>query len=82
MVKETALHLKSGTMTFSGDSTLKNRILPLLILLAAFSLLLLTAHAAVAQEGPVARITLPIRGQTLRGNLTIQGTATSPPQPS
>jgi hypothetical protein len=36
------------------------------------------AATANAQEGPIARITLPVTGQTLRGNITIQGTATSP----
>ena len=39
---------------------------------------LLTYSPALAQDGPVARITLPSRGQTLSGNVTVQGTATSP----
>ncbi|HEY3289859.1 MAG TPA: hypothetical protein VGK87_07015 [Anaerolineae bacterium] len=41
-------------------------------------LVLLTLSPAQAQDAPLARITLPIRGQTLRGSITIQGTATAP----
>jgi hypothetical protein len=46
--------------------------------MAALLTLLIPAVTASAQEGPIARITLPVTGQTLRGNVTIQGTATSP----
>jgi hypothetical protein len=36
------------------------------------------AAPVAAQDVPVARISLPVRGQTLRGGVTIQGTAQSP----
>jgi hypothetical protein len=41
-------------------------------------LLILVAIPATAQDAPLARITVPMRGQTVRGNVTVQGTATSP----
>lgn len=51
-------------------------------IVSAFTIVLaitLLAHTqALAQDGPVARITFPTRGQALSGNITIQGTATSP----
>lgn len=46
--------------------------------LAAILLLLLEPAPAMAQDTPLARITLPVRGQTLRGSVTIQGSATAP----
>jgi hypothetical protein len=33
---------------------------------------------ATAQDAPLVRITLPVRGQTVRGSVTVQGSATSP----
>ncbi|MCL5997798.1 MAG: hypothetical protein M1546_17350 [Chloroflexi bacterium] len=38
----------------------------------------ITAPHVYAQDVTLARITLPVRGQTVRGNISIQGTATSP----
>ena len=38
----------------------------------------ITTPHVYAQDVPLARITLPVRGQTVRGNISIQGTATSP----
>lgn len=40
--------------------------------------LILPLLPSAAQEAPLARITLPTRGQTVRGNVTVQGSATSP----
>jgi hypothetical protein len=63
----------------SGDRTLKKFGLQLTGVTAFILFLtLLSDTPSVAQDGPVARITLPSRGQTLSGNVTVQGTATSP----
>lgn len=41
-------------------------------------LLTLAGTPASAQDAVLARITVPIKGQTVRGSITIQGTATAP----
>jgi hypothetical protein len=63
----------------SGDRTLKNKGIQIVSVFTIVLAVTLLAHTqAFAQDGPVARITFPTRGQTLSGNITIQGTATSP----
>jgi hypothetical protein len=56
---------------FMNNTRLKASVVGLL-------LMLLCILPVAAQDAPLARITLPIRGQTLRGSITIQGSATSP----
>ena len=58
---------------------MKNKGIQIASVFAIVLAITLLAHTqALAQDGPVARITLPSRGQKLSGNVTIQGTATSP----
>ena len=40
--------------------------------------MIITLLPAAAQDAPQARITLPIRGQTLRGSISVQGSASAP----
>ena len=54
------------------------RIQPICIATLALLVVLLTQLPAVAQDAPIARIILPVRGQTLQGNISIQGSATAP----
>jgi hypothetical protein len=80
MCSQTAIHLIADKMlVLSGDRTLKNTGIKSLGVITILALTTLLTHTLVlAQDGPVARITLPLRGQTLSGNMTIQGTAISP----
>jgi hypothetical protein len=52
---------------------------PVLAAIAAFLICAVSGHVVVAQvTDPRAQITLPASGQTVRGTVTVQGTATSP----
>lgn len=52
---------------------------PVLAVIAAFLICTTSGHVVVAQvTDPRAQITLPASGQTVRGTVTVQGTATSP----
>jgi methionine-rich copper-binding protein CopC len=62
----------------SGDQTLKKTGLRIVGMLALLAAIYLAQAQALAQDSPVARITYPTLGQTISGNITIQGTATSP----
>jgi hypothetical protein len=55
---------------------MKNNKLRAGMLIVLFLMLFILPVAA--QDATLARITLPVRGQTLRGSITIQGSATSP----
>lgn len=60
----------------------EDRILKLLRrLLSLVSLIfvtILSVTPVIAQEAPLARIILPVRGQTIQGNIAITGNATAP----
>jgi hypothetical protein len=49
-----------------------------LAMIVALLALVVSVIPATAQDAPIARITLPVRGQTIRGSVTIQGGASAP----
>ena len=53
-------------------------ILSATAMVGAILALISVVTPVTAQDAPLARIILPVRGQTLRGNVSIQGSATAP----